>query len=173
MSGLSVAEAALRQVLPFLSALIAVLVDRLPVAETDGGTLFPWLTIAVLFFWSIYAADLIPVWATFLIGLLNDALAGLPLGFTALALVLGRELVIARHRYFHAKPFLVIWASFAVLVSAIEFLRAVTAMLWFGHLIDPMPVVFAAGLTVAAYPFVAWLLSYLHSAIAAGSDAEP
>jgi rod shape-determining protein MreD len=106
--------------------------------------------------------------AVFAIGLLYDLMSGLPLGCTALAFVLGRAALIARHRFFHAKSFAVIWGLFVLLVVAVELLRFVIASLVIGASVDPTPLAWQAALTIVLYPAVSWALVRVHGHIVVG-----
>ena len=84
--------------------------------------------LCVVYFWSLYRPDLFTPSAAFVAGLIYDALAGLPLGLTSLALLLVRSLMVTQQRFFLARSFPVIWFCFLLLAPAVE-ARALAAVL--------------------------------------------
>ncbi len=166
-------EHRLRAALPFALAAFVVLVDLAPRPAAAGGGLAPFLTLAVVYFWSVYRPDLMTSPAVFAVGLIYDVLSGQPLGGTALALLLGRGVLIARRRFFDAKSFGVIWALFLLWAPAVELVRYVTAAAMVGALVDPKPLVVQCALTVALYPALSWLLVRLYGQVRVPAYAEP
>ena len=81
--------------MPLATALLAVLVDVLPLFHVGPAGVTPLATLCVAFFWSLYRPDLFGAGAAFATGLAHDALAGLPLGLTSLVLLLVRHVVVA------------------------------------------------------------------------------
>jgi rod shape-determining protein MreD len=121
--------------------------------------------LCAVYFWSLYRADLFTPAAAFATGILYDALAGLPLGLTALILLLARQLVVVQQRFFVARSFPVVWCCFLVLAPAAEIARWLVISLWWGRLFDLAPVVLSMLLTVALYPLASLLLTRVHGAI--------
>ncbi|MFW5679145.1 MAG: rod shape-determining protein MreD [Pseudomonadota bacterium] len=163
----------LRHTVPFLLGVFAVFVDLAPRPAAAGGGIGPFFTLVVVYFWCVYRPDLMSHAAVFVIGLLHDLMSGLPLGCTALAFVLGRAALIARHRFFHAKSFTVIWGLFVLLVAGVEVTRFAIASVVIGGAVDPTPLVVQSILTVALYPAVSWALVRVHGHVVVGGDAEP
>ncbi|NBC96995.1 MAG: rod shape-determining protein MreD [Deinococcus-Thermus bacterium] len=166
-------EQRLRGALPLVLALFAVLVDLAPRPAGGGGGLAPFLTLAIVYFWSVYRPDLMTYAAVFTVGLVYDVLSGQPLGATALALLLGRGVLIARHRFFYAKSFSVIWALFLLWAPAVELVRYLAAAGLVGALVDPRPLVIQCALTVALYPALSWILVRLYGQVRVPAYAEP
>jgi rod shape-determining protein MreD len=166
-------EGRLRSAVPVLLALAVVLVDLAPRPAAGGGGLAPFLTLAVVYFWSVYRPDLMTYPAVFAVGLVYDVLSGQPLGGTALALLLGRGVLIARQRFFYAKSFAVIWALFVLWAPAVEAIRYLAAATLVGALVDPRPLIVQCALTVALYPALSWLLVRLYGQVRVAGYAEP
>lgn len=165
-------ETRLREALPLLFALATVLVDLAPRPAAAGGDVAPYLTLGVVYFWTVYRPDLMSNPAVFAIGLVYDLLSGMPLGVTALALLAGRAILLARQRFFHAKSFGVIWALFLLWAPVVEVLRYGIAAASVGRLVDPTPLVVQCALTVALYPALSWILVRLHGQVRRADHAE-
>ena len=145
-------DAELRALVPFATALIAVLVDVAPLVGTGPTGLTSFATLCVVFFWSLYRPDLFTPTAAFLAGLVYDGLAGLPLGLTSLALLLVRNLMVLQQRFFLARSFPVIWCCFALLAPAVEAARWLLSSLWWGQLFAPQPTLLELLVTMRSTP---------------------
>jgi rod shape-determining protein MreD len=158
-------DAQLRALVPFATALIAVLIDVTPLVGAGPTGLTSFSTLCVVFFWSLYRPDLFTPTAAFLAGLVYDGLSGLPLGLTSLALLLVRNLMILQQRFFVTRSFLVIWSCFLLLAPAVEGARWLLSSLWWGQLFAPQPMLLELLVTATLYPAVSWLLSRIHNQI--------
>lgn len=148
--------------LPVSTALLAVLVDLMPLPDAAPGSPAPNATLCVVAFWTLVRPELLTPLATFAVGLVLDAAGGLPLGLTPLALLLARAGLLAGRRFLAAQPFAVLWGCFALAALAVELARWLVASLWWRHLFALEPLLFQIGLTVATYPLVSALLTRLH-----------
>lgn len=158
-------DAQLRSLVPAATALFAVMIDALPLGGPGFESVATFSTLCVVYFWSLYRPDLLTTMTAFVIGLVYDALTGLPLGSTPLVLLLVRNLMVTQQRFFLARSFPVIWACFVLLVPVALLVRWLVVSLWFGFLFPIAPVMVELGLTLALYPPVSWLLGRLHSRI--------
>jgi rod shape-determining protein MreD len=155
----------LRAFLPLATGLVAVLVDAQPLPSPGFESVDSFSTLCVVYFWSLYRPDLFTIPTTFLIGLVYDALAGLPLGVTPLTLLLVRNLLVTQQRFFLARSFPVVWACFILLAPAALLFRWLLVSLWWGTLFPLAPVLVELLLTLALYPLASWLLGRLHAGI--------
>jgi rod shape-determining protein MreD len=158
-------DAQLRTLVPFTTAMIAVLIDVAPLIGAGASGLPSFSTLCVVYFWSLHRPDLFPPTAAFLIGLIYDGLAGLPLGLTSLALLLVRNLMSVQQRFFVTRSFLVVWSCFVLLAPPVEAARWLLSSLWWGHLFAFRPMLLELLVTLALYPGVSWLLSRLHNQV--------
>lgn len=155
----------LRCLAPVATALLAVLIDLLPLPGAGLEQAGSFTTLAVVYFWSLYRPDLFTNAAAFVIGLVHDALAGLPLGLTSLLFLLVRNLMVTQQRFFLARSFPVIWACFVLLAPVITILRWLIVSLWWGHAFALPPLLVELMLTAALYPPVSWLLGRVHNRV--------
>ena len=87
----------LSALLPLLCGFAAVLISNLPLSLTNGLFPAPLLALVPVYFWCLVRPDLMTPAAVFLIGLLEDIVAGGPPGIWTLAFVTAYA-VIARQR---------------------------------------------------------------------------
>ncbi|MEM7022406.1 MAG: rod shape-determining protein MreD [Pseudomonadota bacterium] len=155
----------LRAAVPMVTALLAALVDLLPVLRVGPTGVAPLATLCVTFFWSLHRPDLFGAGAAFAAGLAHDILAGLPLGLTSLILLLVRHVVVVQHRFFGARSFTVVWCCFVLMAIAAVTLRWLLACLWWGRFFAPEPLAIELLLTLAFYPLATLLLARVHHRI--------
>jgi rod shape-determining protein MreD len=158
-------DARLRLLVPFVLAVCAALIDVLPLHGLGAWGLSPFSLLCVVYFWSLYRPDLFGPAATFASGIVYDALAGLPLGLSALVLLLARQLVVVQRRFFVARSFLVVWSCFVLLAPAVELARWLIACAWWGRVFDVQPIALSLLLTVALYPLASLLLTRVHNQV--------
>lgn len=150
---------------PTGTALLAVVLDGLPLPGAGPASLPSLATLCVVYFWSVHRPDLLTPIAAFLIGVAYDGLAGLPLGSTSLVLLLVRHVIVRQQRFFVARPFPVIWCCFVLLASAAVVLQWLLACLWWTRLFALPPPGFELLLTIGLYPPVSWALGHIHNRI--------
>src|SRR5437588_5538321 len=84
--------------LPILTTIGAAIFAILPLQAPGYAALTPAFTLMAAYHWTIYRPDLLPAIALFAIGLGEDLLAGAPIGFGALSLLLARAAVLRYRR---------------------------------------------------------------------------
>jgi rod shape-determining protein MreD len=78
---------------PFLCALLGVIVANLPVTFIGGVVPAPLFALMPVYFWCLMRPDLMPPWAVFVIGVLEDFFSGSPPGVWTLSFVVTYALV--------------------------------------------------------------------------------
>ena len=152
-------EIAVRGLTPFVLTLSLAMLTVVPLRIPDLAPVTPMLTVIAVYYWSIYRPDLLPMAAVFCVGLFQDALAGTPLGLTALVLIIVQYAVLSQRRFFHSKTFLVEWWGFMLVAPVAAFASWLLASLYFGTLVAPRPLGFQLLLSVALYPCLVWLFA--------------
>jgi rod shape-determining protein MreD len=146
-----------RKLLPFTITAFLVMLSVTPLHIPGLGTVAPALSLMAVYYWAIFRPDLLPAPAVFAIGLFQDILGGLPLGVTALVLLVVFEIVSSQRRFFLGKSFLVMWWGFMLIAAG------ATAAMWlllstlFATPLAPGPAVVQFLLTLALFPCLTWL----------------
>lgn len=146
-----------RSISPFFVTLLLVLIGLVPLRMTGLSPILPPLALIGVFFWSAHRPDLMPIWAVFLIGLLQDLLTGSVLGPGIVGLLVAHALVVWQLRFFLAASFAVIWCAFMLVAAAamaVTWLLTCVALLTY---VDPAPLFFQYLVTLAFYPCLAWV----------------
>lgn len=152
-------EMAFRGLIPVLMTLMLVLLAVVPLRIPEFAPITPALTVIAVYYWGIYRPDLTPMAAIFALGIVQDTLAGTPLGLTSLVLIVVQAVVVSQRRFFHGKTFLVEWWGFMLVAPGAALLSWVLASLYFGVLVAPRPLGFQLLLTIALYPGLTWLFA--------------
>ena len=152
-----------RRFVPFGVTLMLMLFAMTPTYIPGLSHITPMYALMAVYFWSIYRPDLLGYGATFGIGILEDLLAGTPLGSGALILLLCQRVVFHQHKFFNNKPFGIIWLAFALVAAGAGLLRWICVGLVAPGGFTPIGQMFTAYLmTVAMYPVVGWFLAKAH-----------
>jgi rod shape-determining protein MreD len=153
------------RLLPIATTLLAIVISIQPVAIPGYAALTPAFTLMTVYHWTIYRPNLLPSATLFLLGLVQDLLAGAAPGMTSLILLLTRTGLLPHRRHFVDRPFPFVWAGFTLL--------AIGAMLvgWTLHCLldraaaDFRGMVFRTVLTISLFPVASFLLGRTQRAL--------
>lgn len=147
-----------RRLLPAALTAALVLAAALPLHSAAARAMAPSLPLIAVFFWTLYRPDLMPAVAVFVIGLLWDVFAGLPIGIGAVVLVAVHAVVTVQRPSFSGKSFPGLWLRFSVLAAAALVLCWLMTCLYYLTLITPERILFQIVTTVGVFPLLCWLL---------------
>lgn len=150
---------------PLLLGLAGVVLLALPLRLFEGTVPTPLLPLVVIYFWTIYAPEYVPSWATFLVGLLQDFLLGGILGIWAGTYLVTQLMILSQRDYFLGRDQLVVWLGFALSASAAGFAVWLILSVLSGSVLTVWPVVWQIAVTIAFYPVPAVLFSGLHERV--------
>jgi len=154
-----------RNLFPFAFTLLLIMGGVIPLRVPDLSPIIPSLGIISIFYWAIYRPDLMPGWAAFLLGLVQDLLSGGPVGIHALVFLLLATAVVSQRRVLAAGSFTFVWTLFLPVAVAAFFLIWLLYSLNLVMLVDPRSVIFQYLTTVAVYPCLAWLFAQAQRAL--------
>jgi len=150
-----------RHLLPVLLTLALLLLSMVPSHAPGMVRIGPMLTLAAVYYWAVNRPDLMGYGAVFTVGVVEDLLAGTPLGVSALTLLLVHFVVVNQYKFFYAKPFVVGWAAFVVVAGVAALVKWAAVGLLALVPVDPSATFHAYLMTVALYPMIGWLLARL------------
>ena len=101
-----------RRLTPFALTLILVMISLVPLPVPGYARVAPLLPLIGIYHWTIFRPELMPAYAVFVIGLLQDALAGMPIGVNAMAFLVVYGVVLSQRRFFVGKSFVILWLGF-------------------------------------------------------------
>ncbi len=160
-----------RGLVPAVITLVLLIVTLIPTHLPGFGSVMPALMLMSVYYWAVHRPDLLPLWAVFAFGLLQDLLTGAPPGIHTVVLLLAYAAVLSQRKFFHGKSFAVVWWGFMVIAAGAGFLHWFMLSAMAGRLIDPWQTAFAYFMSVAVYPLLAWCFTRVHRTLPTGQAA--
>jgi rod shape-determining protein MreD len=145
-----------RSLTPFALGLVLVIVSVVPMQIPGFARVVPLLALIAVYHWTIFRPDLMPVYAVFLIGLMQDLLSGGPLGVNALVFLTVYGVVLWQRRFFVGKSFMITWLGFAIVGAGAAVQSWVLVSAYNVSLVDPRAMVHQYGLTLGFFPILAF-----------------
>jgi rod shape-determining protein MreD len=134
---------------PALTVALAILVMALPLPL--GAASLPDLPLLLVLGWAVVQPRLLPGWSAFFLGLLQDAVSGLPLGVMAVALPVARLLPDLLGLRSNTRSLSAEWLAAAGVIVAAMLVEA--GALWLaGQAVRLLPLLLQAGLTILCFP---------------------
>lgn len=147
-----------RDTLPVAIAVLFILVEATQFRIPHLPPVAPALAMLAVFHWTVFRPETMPAWAAFLLGLLHDLVTAEPLGLSALVFVLLQGGCLSQRRWFVATSFPVGWALFGLIAFAAAFCVWALLSIYQQQVLDPLPAILRAAVTVAIYPPFSWAL---------------
>jgi rod shape-determining protein MreD len=158
-TGLSRLDLAARRSLVFASALVAVVLDLLPLPSAAPQSAAPLVALVVVYHWTVHRPDLFTPGSIFLLGLVRDLAGHLPLGLHASSFLLVPALLRRVPRGLLQRSLPLAWLLFFPIVAVVGLWRwLLAALVW----MQPVPVrafLLEALLSWAVYPLIVVLLA--------------
>lgn len=144
---------------PFFLTLAFVVFAQVPLHIPGFAEVAPILPLMAVYHWTIYRPDLLPAVAVFFVGLLHDALSGMPFGVNAAVFVVVHMVVMSQQVFFQGKSFPVIWLGFSLVAAGAVTLAWLLNALFFSAITSVEAAFVQYIVTVGAFPVLAWLLA--------------
>lgn len=156
-------ETGFREVLPFISTLVLVLLMQLQYRILFLDNILPFLSLVAVYYWCIFKPRLMPVSGVFLLGLLQDILSGGPLGMMALLLTLVRIFVVGQGSRFLEREFLFNWLVFIIVALVFGLATWVVASVYLKESQNLWDAFGQSMLTIAIFPVVVLGLGWVRA----------
>jgi rod shape-determining protein MreD len=144
-----------RDLTPFALTFILLVINAIPFHIPGFAQVAPLLPLIGIYFWAVYRPDLMPAAAVFLIGILHDFLAGLPVGISALIFLMVLGAALAQRSFFFGKSFVIVWIGFIFVAAGALTLEWLLLSVVSSELIQARTALYQFGLTVAFFPVLA------------------
>ncbi len=149
-------------IIPFACALLGVFLSNMPVSVMHGLVPPPMFSLMPLYFWCLVRPDLMPPWAAFAIGVLEDFFSGGPPGVWTLSFVATYALVDRERDAFAGLSGLAAILGFAAAMLAATVVGWLVAAFVYGRF-PPLSVLgMQFAMSVLFYIPVVMLLGLLH-----------
>lgn len=146
-----------RQLTPFLLTLTLVIINVVPLHIPGFSRVAPLLPLMAVYHWAIFRPRLLPAYAVFLIGLLQDILTGAPVGVNALVFLLVYGAVLSQKQFFNGKSFFILWLGFSLIAAGAAMVNWLAISILHVTLAEPKTVFYQYLLTLAFFPAIAWV----------------
>ena len=138
-------------------AVILLFFGIVPLHIPGLGIIAPWFPLMAVYHWAIYRPELLPAYAVFIIGVLEDILTGLPIGANALIFLLVYGGVLSQRRFFTGKPFYILWLGFGLVAGVAASTNWLIVSIWNAAILLPNALLYQFLTTVGLYPLLAWV----------------
>ena len=150
-----------RQLTPFLLALFFMMISIVAVQVPGWAKIAPLLSLMAIYHWAVYRLDLMPGYAVFILGFLQDTLSGTPLGLLTLVYLSVYSVVVSQKRYLIGKSFTIVWLGFALVSAGAMVLAWAIYSLLIGSFLELKALCYQYLLGASIYPimarfFLAW-----------------
>lgn len=143
-----------RMLVPGLCTLLLLLLSLAPIG-LSGFALFPIdVCLISIYYWAIFRPSAMPFWFVFLLGVVRDALMGMPLGIASLVFILFRLAVLSQQRYLVKETFWATWAGFALITVPTLLIQWLLASAFAKTLLPVQDVVMQWIFTFGLYPLL-------------------
>jgi len=146
-----------RQLTPSMLTLMLVIINVLPFHIPGFSRVVPLLPLMAVYHWAVFRPQLMPAYAVFLIGLLQDILTGAPIGVNALILLAVYGMVLSQKQFFIGKSFFILWLGFSLIAAGAAVINWLAISILNVTVVEPKTVFFQYLLTLGCYPVIAWI----------------
>jgi rod shape-determining protein MreD len=146
-----------RQLTPSMLTLLLVIIGVVPLRILDFSTVMPLFPLMAVYHWAVFRPRLLPAYAVFLIGILQDILTGAPVGVNALVFLLVYGAVLSQKRFFTGKSFIILWLGFSLIAAAATALNWIAVSLLSVTVVEIRTAAFQYLLTIGFFPALAWV----------------
>ena len=159
-------DSASRMAFPGACTALLMLLAGAPLGLPAQAQLLPALTLACVFFWSVFRPGSMPPPLVFVLGLLADLLGLAQPGTGVLTLLLAQAVALHWRYVIIRQQFALVWLLFVVVAAGASLLGyALTCLLTFRAL-PAGAALFQFILTAGLYPLLAFLFTAAHRSIA-------
>ena len=145
-----------RLLTPTFITLILVVVSVVPLRILDFTTVVPLLPLISVYHWAIFRPHLLPIYAVFLIGVLQDILTGSPIGVNALVFLLVYGAVLSQKAFFAGRSFFVLWIGFALIAAGASIINWLIISILNTAIVEAQTAIIQFLLTLGFFPAAAW-----------------
>jgi len=152
-----------KAVIPGVISVFLVLLGSVNINIAGIASFVPLYLVMTVYFWSIYSPYYMPKWFVFLIGLFQDILYGMPMGISALLLLVLWGIVVSQRRHLTKEPFIVVWIMFVITIGFYIVAEWLINSIYFGELIFSPAIIMQLIVSVLIYPLIHKLYEFIHT----------
>lgn len=144
-----------------LMLLLGNVLSRIP----GAGQVMPLFNIINIYYWCVFYPGSLPYIFLFIIGILQDTLAGTPLGFSSFINIIFAWGLISRFNTMGNISFSSLWLRFIILSFALIMLGWIIMSIYYSRLLSVIPMFLQWGASCLAYPAIHFMLARFYQKI--------
>ncbi|MDP7216470.1 MAG: rod shape-determining protein MreD [Rhodospirillales bacterium] len=149
-------DALARRLTPFGLTLLLVVFNLVPLHIPGYDQIVPLLPLIAVYHWTFHRSELMPAYAVFVIGLLQDSLTGAPIGINAVVFLIVHGATLSQRRFLAGKSFAMFWLVFALVAAGAMATSWILVCAYNLALVEPRALLFQYLLTTGIFPILAW-----------------
>jgi rod shape-determining protein MreD len=149
-------------IVPFACGIIGAVLANLPVSFTSGLLPPPLLALMPVYFWTLVRPDLMPPWAAFVLGLVQDLLSGMPPGVWAASFIAAYALIDRQRDSFASLSGWAAILGFGVVALVANICAFLLVSFYFLRIPPVTPVLGLLVVTVVLYMPTGFILGGIH-----------
>jgi rod shape-determining protein MreD len=151
--------------IPLLLTLFFVFVSGANNSFNFSSQVNPTYLLMMAYFWSVQQPWVMSFGSFFIFGIVYDTLAGSPIGFTSLMLMLSVLLFRTRSSVLLRQPFVVHWIVFAIFCTVYNILSSTFLAVYYHQPVRNSYLFSEIAITICIYPLVHWLMMKINRSI--------
>ncbi|MBH68699.1 MAG: hypothetical protein CMM58_10135 [Rhodospirillaceae bacterium] len=151
-----------RQMVPLSTVFILIIVSATPLAFVGNSSVFPYLNIVAVFYWSLYRPDRLPILGILAVGIFQDLLLGTMIGFMPILFLIAHGSTVSQRRLLLGKSFYFIWLGFTIICGITSLIAWGLLSLLVGQTAEVVALLVKLGMTISSFPIMFWVLGRLH-----------
>jgi rod shape-determining protein MreD len=141
---------------PFGLTVLLVLINVLPLQVPSLSRVMPLFPLMSIYIWAVHHPNLMPAYAIFLIGFLQDTLLGTPIGLHILTYLMAYGTVVWQRRFLAGKTFSVIWVGFSLVAAGATVANWLLISLFYVEFIQPEALAYQYLISLGVFPLLSW-----------------
>jgi rod shape-determining protein MreD len=150
---------------PAVCTVLTMLVAQAPFGIPGQAVVLPAVTLASIWFWSLFRPMAMPPIAVFGIGVLLDLFGYMPLGVGVLVLLLAHGTARRWRRFLGQQGFAMTWLAFLPIAGGAGLVSWALVVALTFRLLPPSMALLQAAMTCAIYPVLAIPLAWAHRSV--------
>jgi rod shape-determining protein MreD len=148
--------------IPFILAVLGVIVGNIPLSLFGANVPPPMLGLMPIYFWCLVRPDLMPPFAVFIVGVLQDLLGGGPAGVWTLSFIAAYAVVDRERDSFAGLAGIgaILGFAAAMLIAGAAAYTIISIFYW--HMPPVAPILIEIAISVVFYIPAAFILSLVH-----------
>jgi rod shape-determining protein MreD len=127
-----------------------------------AGDFKPFFLLMAIYYWAIYRPTLVPIAYVFALGIVVDLQSGLPVGLSAMLLVICKAIVQRQRAFLMGQPYVTVWIGFALMSLMQAFFMWLVVSLQAWTFMPIIPITVAAGFSIVIFPLISLILLGVH-----------